>query len=135
MTGLAIERSNPPGMGFPGMSQAVRCGEWITVSGQIALRDGQVVGAGDPAEQARQCFANIEAALEAAGAALADVVNLRCYLTTRDAYGGYAGVKNALFADNPPCSTAVIVSGLLLPDLLMEVEATAFVPMAQQDNR
>lgn len=127
-----IERSNPPGMAFPGMSQAIRCGEWVTVSGQVALRDGQVVGIGDAAAQARQCFANIEAALTAAGATMGDVVNLRCYLTERNAYGGYAAVKNGLFADNPPCSTTVIVSGLLLPDLLMEVEATACAPLPQQ---
>ena len=127
-----IVRSNPPGMAFPGMSQAIRCGEWVTVSGQVALRDGQVVGIGDAAEQARQCFANIEAALMAADVTLGDVVNLRCYLVERAAYGGYAAVKNALFADNPPCSTAVIISGLLLPDLLMEVEATAYAPLLQQ---
>jgi 2-iminobutanoate/2-iminopropanoate deaminase len=81
-----IERFDPPGMRFPGMSQAVRCGEWVTVSGQVALKNGQVVGAGDAAAQARQCFANIEAALAEAGASLSDIVTLRCYLTDKSAY-------------------------------------------------
>lgn len=134
MNGQAIERCNPPGMAFPGMSQAIRCGDWVTVSGQVALRDGQVVGPGDAAEQARQCFANIAAALAAAGAMMEHVTNLRCYLTTKSAYAGYAAVKNALFADHPPCSTAVIVAELLLPDLLMEVEATAYSPLARTDG-
>ncbi len=134
MSGHAIERSNPPGMAFPGMSQAIRCGDWVTVSGQVALRDGQVAGVGDAAEQARQCFANIEASLASAGAALGEVTNLRCYLTAKSAYAGYAAVKNALFADTPPCSTAVIVTELLLPDLLMEVEATAYSPMAKANQ-
>lgn len=123
-----IERCNPPDMAFPAMSQAVRCGDWILVSGQVALRDGKVVGVGDAAAQARQCFANIEAALQAAGAALADVVNLRCYLTDSAAYAGYGEVKKALFSALPPASTAVIVKALLLPELLMEIEATAFQP-------
>jgi len=123
-----VERFDPPGARFPGMSQAVRCGDWVLVSGQVALREGQVVGVGDAAQQARQCFANIEAALREAGAALADVVNLRCYLVDKDAYAGYAEAKNALYKDQPPASTTVIVKGLLMPDLLMEVEAVAWSP-------
>ena len=120
-----IERFDPPGMRFAGMSQAVRCGEWITVSGQVALKDGQVVGAGDPAAQARQCFANIEAVLAEAGASLGDVVSLRCFLTDKSAYEGYADVKSMLFKDKSPASTTVIISALLIPALLMEVEAVA----------
>lgn len=44
----------------------------------------------------------------------------------RDAYQAYAADKNRLFADNPPAATAVVVSELLLPDLLVEVEAVAW---------
>jgi enamine deaminase RidA (YjgF/YER057c/UK114 family) len=123
-----IERTNPPGMKFSGMSQAVRAGDWVTVSGQVALKAGKVVGVGDATAQARQCFTNIAASLEAAGSTLANVVSLRCFLTRKSAYDGYAEVKNALFADNPPASTTVIVTELLLPDLLMEIEAVAWSP-------
>ena len=127
-----VQRVDPPGMKFAGMSQAVRCGDWVIVSGQVALKDGKVVGVGDAAAQARQCFANIEASLAAAGATLANVVSLRCFLTAKSAYSGYGEVKNALFADNPPASTTVIVSELLLPDLLMEIEATAWSPRTSE---
>jgi 2-iminobutanoate/2-iminopropanoate deaminase len=127
-----IRRFDPLGMKFAGMSQAVRCGDWIAVSGQVALKDGKVVGVGDAAAQARQCFANIEAALAEAGTTLADVVSLRCFLTAKSAYSGYGEVKNALFTGNPPASTTVIISELLLPDLLMEVEATAWSPQAKE---
>jgi 2-iminobutanoate/2-iminopropanoate deaminase len=120
-----IERFDPPGMRFAGMSQAVRCGDWITVSGQVALKDGQVVGIGDAAAQARQCFANIAAVLAEAGASLEDIVSLRCYLTDKSAYEGYAEVKSMLFKDKSPASTTVIISALLIPALLMEVEAIA----------
>jgi len=121
-----IMRFNPPGMAFAGMSQAVGCGSFVLVSGQVALKDGAIVGIGDAKAQAEQCFANIAAALAEAGLTLADVASLRCSLTDRDAYGGYAEVKNALFTDAPPCSTVVIVAGLLMPELLMEVEAVAW---------
>jgi enamine deaminase RidA (YjgF/YER057c/UK114 family) len=122
-----IQRFDPPGARFAGMSQAVRCGEWVIVSGQVALGDGKVVGIGDATAQARQCFANIDDALAAAGASLSDVVGLRCYLVAKAAYGGYAAVKNELFGDRPPASTTVVVNELLLPDLLMEIEATAWI--------
>jgi len=125
---MTIERFNPPGAAYPAMSQALRCGDWILVSGQVALQGGKVVGVGDGAAQARQCFANIEAALAEAGATLNDVVNLRCYLVDQSAYAGYGEVKKELFSAHPPASTALIVKGLLLPDLLMEIEATAFKP-------
>ncbi len=122
-----IGHFDPPGMRFAGMSQAVRCGEWVTVSGQVALKDGQVVGAGDAKVQAQQCFANIAAALDEAGATLGDVVSLRCYLTDTSAYQGYAEVKAMLFKDKFPASTTVIISALLMPALLMEVEAVAWM--------
>lgn len=120
-----IRRFDPPGMRFAGMSQAVRVGDWITVSGQVALKDGEVVGIGDAAVQARQCFANIETVLAEAGASLGDVVSLRCFLVEKSAYEGYAEVKSMLFKDKSPASTTVIISALLMPALLMEVEAVA----------
>ena len=130
--GNGARRFDPPGMRFGGMSQAVRCGDWITVSGQVALKDGTVVGIGDATAQARQCFDNIAAALAEAGSALDDVVSLRCYLTDMSAYAGYAAVKNVLFAEHPPASTSLIVTALLLPELLMEVEAVAWTGSRQQ---
>lgn len=123
------QKVNPPGAAFPAMSQAIRMGDRVLVSGQVALRDGQVTGLGDAEAQARQCFANIEASLKAAGATLDQVVRLRCYLTSADAYPGYAALRTELFTDIQPCSTTVIVQGLLLPGLLMEVEAEAFSPV------
>jgi len=116
---------NAPLPAFTGMSQVVVEGPWIMVSGQLAMADGKLVGAGDPKAQARQCFANIEAGLKAAGATLADVVKLNCYVTEAAAYAGYAEVKNTLFKDRPPTGTTVIVAGLLVPGAVMEVEAIA----------
>jgi enamine deaminase RidA (YjgF/YER057c/UK114 family) len=124
---MTIERSNPPGTAYTGMSQAIKAGGWIHVSGQVALRDGAVVGVGNGEQQAEQCFANIAMALESAGAKLQDIVKLTCYLTDKSAYAGYAAVRNRLLAEQAPASTVVIIKDLLMPDLLMEVEAVAWV--------
>lgn len=125
---MDIERIDPPGMAFTGMSQAVRAGDWLQVSGQVAIRDGAVVGVDDPAAQAEQCFANIATVLAAAGARPESVVKLVCYLTERSAYAGFAAVRNRLFGGHPPASSVVVVKELLLPGLLMEIEALAWSP-------
>jgi enamine deaminase RidA (YjgF/YER057c/UK114 family) len=113
---------------FAGMSQAVRIGNQIHVSGQVAFdEEGKLVGPGDPKLQAQQCFRNIEALLRAAGATPADVVKLTCYLVDGSSYPAYAEAKG-LFLDAdavPPAGTTVIVAGLLVPGLMMEVEALA----------
>ncbi|BBD36669.1 MULTISPECIES: RidA family protein [Aminobacter] len=121
-----VERLNPPGMAFPGMSQAVGCGDFVLVSGQVALKDKQIVAVGDPAGQTEQVFRNIEAVLAEAGLTLAHVVSLRCYLTSAEAYQAYAVVKNRIFADNPPAASAMVVTALVLPEIMVEVEAVAW---------
>jgi reactive intermediate/imine deaminase len=122
---MTLQCFDPPGMKFAAMSQAVAAGGLLHVSGQLALAGGALVGAGDARRQAEQCFANLEAVLRSAGASLADVVKLTCFLTDRQAYAGYAEVKARLFPGHPPAGTAVIVSELLVAGALMEVEAVA----------
>ena len=112
-----------------GMSQGIRVGGTIHVSGQVALGPhGEIVGPGDPIAQAEQAFANLTAVLAMGGAGLDDVVKLVCYLVDAADFGGYAEVKNRLFAEDvPPASTTVVVAGLLIPGLLLEIEVVAVV--------
>jgi enamine deaminase RidA (YjgF/YER057c/UK114 family) len=117
-----------PAMTFPGMAQAVRVGDTIVLSGQVAFDEtGALVGEGDAATQAEQCFVNIERLLEQAGASLADVVKLTCFLADVSAYAGYAEAKLRRFPAEGPAGTAVVVARLLDERLLMEVEAMAVV--------
>jgi enamine deaminase RidA (YjgF/YER057c/UK114 family) len=114
---------------LPGMSQAVRVGDTVYLSGQVAFgADGQVVGIGDARAQAVQCFANIRSVLKTAGAELSDVVKLTCFLVDGDDFGAYAEVKKSLFTGGvAPASTTIIIKGLLIPGLVMEIEAIAVV--------
>jgi enamine deaminase RidA (YjgF/YER057c/UK114 family) len=121
------------GFNFPSesgrsFSQATRVGPWILVSGQVSTVDGRLVGAGDAEAQARQCFANMKTLLEAAGASLADVAKLTCYVVDPAVFPAYAKVKAELFPDNPPAGTTVVVAGLIGPGNLLEVEAMAYRP-------
>jgi enamine deaminase RidA (YjgF/YER057c/UK114 family) len=123
---VGITSFNKPNHRLPGFSEVVAAGPWILVSGQIAFAEGQLVGVGEPETQARQCFHNLADALALAGARLADIVKLTCFMTDAAAYPAYAAVKAELFPDRAPTGTAVVVAGLLVPGALFEVEALAF---------
>lgn len=121
-----LQKIDPEGMAFNGMSQAVQAGEWLTLSGQVAFSNGKMVGVDDPYEQALQCFRNLQSVLEAAGVPQTNLVLLRCYLTDRAHYAEYARAKQAFLGEHAPASTAVVVSELLVAGLLLEVEAVAY---------
>jgi len=122
------ERFDIPGLTFPGMSQAVRHGDLVHVSGQVALAPGgELVGEGDAAAQAGQALANLKAALAAAGAAVEDTIKVTCFLVDAADYPAYAAAKAELFGATDPASTCVVVKELLDPRLLLEVEAVAAV--------
>lgn len=123
---MALLAINPPGPTFPAFSQAIRVGSWLVVSGQIGLKDGKLVS-NDALEQARQCFDNLEEVLEIAGAGFADVVKLTCFLTDAAAYPAYGQIKKDRLGDHAPAGTALIISELLIPGAVMEVEAVAWI--------
>lgn len=112
---------------FASMSNAVLAPDGtLYASGVVALKNGELVGDGDPARQAEQCFQNLAAVLDAASLGFEDVLMLRCYLTDAAYYPAYAEVKNRLFGSAAPASTGLVVKSLLMEGLLMEVEATAY---------
>ena len=98
----------------------------VFVSGEVG-RDatGKVVAGGVEAE-ARQCFANIQHALQRAGADIADVVRITAYLKDLADYASYAKVRTEVFGENWPASATVGVHDLLLGARL-EVDAVAAV--------
>lgn len=103
-------------------------GALLLLSGQVAVDDaGNVVAPGDIVGQTEKVFEIIGGLLAAHGATLADVVHIRTFLTGLDDLPGYRVVRRRLFADAPPASTTVAVSGLVLPGTLVEVEVTAAV--------
>lgn len=81
MTKVVIYTPNAPAPVGP-YSQAVQVGEWIFVSGQIALdpKTGEVVGAEDVAAQTKQVMQNLSAVLAAAGSSWSQVVKTTVYL-------------------------------------------------------
>jgi enamine deaminase RidA (YjgF/YER057c/UK114 family) len=111
-----------------GYSRAVRVDGRIWVSGTTSTgSDGAIVGKGDPYAQAKQAIANIERALAAAGAVLADVVRTRIFVTDIAHWQDIGRAHGEAFADIRPATTMVEVSRLIDPDLLVEIEADAVI--------
>lgn len=107
-------------------------GRLVAVSGQVAFdAEGSIVGRDDVEAQARQVFRNLQTALGAVGADLANVVKLTVFLTDIGDVATVRRVRNE-FVDpaSPPASTLVQVTALVDPALKIEVEALAVVPEA-----
>jgi reactive intermediate/imine deaminase len=113
-----------------GYSHAVSfSGTVVAVSGQVPLdEDGRVVGADDPAEQVRQVFRNLGAALSAAGSDFTRVVKLTVYLTDLDDLAVFRQVRDEyLDPSASPASSLVQVKGLIHPAFRVEIDALAVV--------
>ena len=107
-------------------SQGVRVGDTVWTAGQIGIgpdgRPGSTVE-----EQARLAFQNLSGVLEEAGGSLADIVDLVTYHLSMDDLHAFAGVKAEFIQEDFPSWTVVGVSALALPELLVEVKATAVI--------
>jgi enamine deaminase RidA (YjgF/YER057c/UK114 family) len=104
---------------------ATRVGDTIWVSGQVGIDAAMRPGVGMEA-QARLAFEGLRTVLEAAGARLADVVELTTFHTDlRGDMAAFAKVKDEHFPDHYPSWTAVGVTELASPDFLVEVRAVA----------
>jgi 2-iminobutanoate/2-iminopropanoate deaminase len=102
----------------------VRAGDWLVVSGQIGVRDGNLVRGGTQAEL-NQALANLSALLEAEGASMSNVVKTTVYLRHIDDYAVMNEAYVNAFGDHRPARAAVAVAGLPL-GALVEVEAWAY---------
>lgn len=111
-----------------GYSRAVRTGPHVHVAGTTATdANGDVVGVDDPYRQTQQALSNIEAALTEAGASLRDVVRTRLFVVDIDDWDAIGRAHGEVFGDIRPAATMVEVRRLIDPDLLVEIEAVAFV--------
>jgi 2-iminobutanoate/2-iminopropanoate deaminase len=125
-----IERISPPGIAAPRgpYSPAVRAGDFIFVSGQVAVDPAtQQLVTGDIATETRQVLDNVKALIEACGASLADVVKCGVFLARAEDFAAMNAVYAEYFGDAKP-ARATVVTGFAVPGIHVEIEAIAYQP-------
>ena len=111
-----------------GYSRAVKIGNIIEVTGTVAVDEtGEVVGKDDAYTQTKYIIEKISAVLERAGAGLSDVVRTRMFVTDISRWEEYGKAHSEFFGKIKPCTSMIEIKGLIAPEYLVEIEATAIV--------
>ena len=111
-----------------GYSRAVKIGNVIEVTGTVAVDDNnELVGEDNAYAQTKFIISKIEKVLQRAGAELKDVVRTRMFVTDISRWEEYGKAHGEYFSNIRPCTSMIEVKGLIAPEYLIEIEATAIL--------
>jgi enamine deaminase RidA (YjgF/YER057c/UK114 family) len=128
---MAIERHGSGGPWEPvvGYSRVVKAGPIVEVAGCTAVdADGHIVGGTSVYDQARQALVNVLAALATVGARPQDVTRTRLFTTDISRWRDLGRAHGEVFGEIRPVTAMYEISALLDPRMLVEIEATAYLP-------
>jgi len=111
-----------------GYSRAVKVGNTIEVTGTVAVDENNIlVGDNDAYMQTKFIIEKIEKVLHRAGASLGDVIRTRMFVTDISRWQEYGKAHGEFFQNIKPCTSMIEVKGLISPEYLIEIEATAVI--------
>ena len=108
------------------LSRAVRAGDFVFVTGQVPMRDGQPMTDGSIEEQTRACLDSLQQILDEADCGLVDVVKSMVWLKNRSDFAGFNAVYAEYFPTEPPTRSALVSEFLI--DIRVEIECVAYKP-------
>jgi enamine deaminase RidA (YjgF/YER057c/UK114 family) len=133
-----VPKSFGPPLGM--YSHGMAAGDLVIVAGQVGLgAEGRVAG-DEVGSQTKQALENVRTVVEAAGCTMRDVVRLQTFLTRSEDIGGFMKARGEVFPTYfpdkvyPP-NTLLVVSRLVRPELLVEIEAMALRPRRSAKKR
>ena len=138
-TVVTPKRFGPP-LGMYSHGMVAPGGEIVVVAGQVGMGEGRKVAVGDVGAQTKQALENVRAIVEAAGCTMGHIVRLQTFLTHAEDIPGFMAARAEVFPKHfpngvyPP-NTLLVVSRLVLPELLVEIEAMAVKPVAPGAKR
>tara|TARA_B100001250_G_scaffold383346_1_gene377221 strand:+ start:71 stop:460 length:390 start_codon:yes stop_codon:yes gene_type:complete len=109
------------------LSKAIRAGDFIFLTGQVPIKNGEIVVEGSIEEQTVIVIEEIKNTLKLAGAELEDVVKAMVWLREKDDFPGFNAVYGQYFPKDPPVRSAVL--NTLLVDVRVEIEVIAYKPL------
>ena len=110
------------------LSRAVRAGDFVFLTGQVPMQDGQVMTNGSIEEQTRACLDSIHETLIEAGCSLQDIVKSMVWLKSREDFPGFDSVYAEYFPEGPPARSALVSDFLV--DIRVEIESVAYHPQS-----
>jgi 2-iminobutanoate/2-iminopropanoate deaminase len=133
-TVVTPKRLGPP-LGMYSHGMVAPGGEIVVVAGQVGLDDRRSVAVGDVGAQTKQALENVRAIVEAAGCTMRHIVRLQTFLTHAEDIPAFMRARGEVFPkyfpdDAYPPNTLLVVSRLVQPELLVEIEAMAVKPAA-----
>ena len=128
-----VRHSSPPALFDPkSYSHVVEVegGRLLFVSGQVPVNAQRQLTSKDLRDQVGRVYDNIEAVLKSVGAGLENIIKTNNYLTSISQTGVFREVRDQRFAHlaAKPASTTVVVTALVDPDYLLEIEVIAALP-------
>jgi enamine deaminase RidA (YjgF/YER057c/UK114 family) len=130
-----IPKELGPPLGMYSHGMRVPPGQIVVVAGQVGVDGrGELAGPGDVGAQTKQALENVRVILEAAGCTMRDVVRFQTFLTHATDIDGFMQARREVFPryypdEVYPPNTLLIVSRLVRPELLVEIEAMAVKPI------
>jgi reactive intermediate/imine deaminase len=113
------------------LSQGIRFGDLLFISGQAGADEGGKIVEGGFRAQGEQAFANLRRALKAGGSSLRDVIKVTIFVTDMGNFQEVVELRRKFFSEPYPADTIAEVKALYNPDVMIEIEAIAAISTAQ----